>query len=60
MSGMRDLGNLAHLQVVGKSQITKELEEMQGLENKHIDVGALHRNEQTKEVEADGGYDESL
>jgi len=58
MGGMSDLNDLVHLQVIGKSQIVKELEETRHLDQKLIDMQALHRNEMTQEVEpASGHYD---
>ena len=39
------------MQVKGINQFKKEIEEQKGVENKQIDLCALHRNEQTKEIE---------
>ena len=52
MNGMSDLNDLVYLQVRGKNQLFKEIEECQGIENKVIDHMALHRNEITNEYEA--------
>lgn len=43
--------NLVHLQIKGKSQLIKEIEETQNVENKFLDFEALHRNEETYETE---------
>jgi len=59
MGGMSDLNDLVHLQVMGKSQIVKELEETHHLEQKFIDMQALHRNEMTEEVEPADGYEDN-
>ena len=60
MSGMEDLNDLVHLQVVGRSQITKELEETQRLPKKYLVKDALHRNEETEETEPVYGYPNDL
>ena len=54
LNGMTDLNDIAYLQVNGRSQLDKELTETRGLQRKVIDYAALHRNEQTQEVEGDG------
>lgn len=56
MSGMEHLNDIIHLQVVGKSQITKELEEIQKLPKKYYIKNAFHRNEKTREFEPEDGY----
>ena len=62
-------GGVVSLQVRGKSQLIKELNECTGLTGasdlqnaKKIihDVDALHRNELTKEVEPEGNVDEFM
>ena len=37
--------------MIGKSQLLKEMEELQNMENKELDNEALHRNEVTHEIE---------
>lgn len=44
---MTNLNNLCFLQVRGKNQLTKEVEELKNLVIKHIDFDAIHRNEIT-------------
>ena len=50
--------NLIHLQVKGKNQLNKEIEEMFRLKDKYIDQDALHRNDNSiinwKHVEIEG------
>lgn len=58
MNGMEDLNDLVHLQVIGESQISKELQEMYGVKQKVFDMEALHRNEITKSIEPENGYPE--
>ena len=53
MNGMATVKDLCHLQVKGRSQLAKEIEETKDLENKIIDLDALHRNEATQEVEGE-------
>ena len=48
--------HLVYLQVVGKSQLLKELEETQNVTHKYIHEEALHRNEETCSVE--GNYED--
>ena len=56
MNGLRDFNDLVHLQIKGKNQLFKEIEETQCLPTKMIDIMALHRNEMTNEYE---GADEA-
>ena len=56
MSGMEDLNDIVHLQVIGKSQITKELEELTKIPKKYYIKNAFHRNEKTREIEPEEGY----
>lgn len=51
MYGMQDMSNLVYLQVKGKNQLYKEIEETQSMPSKFIDRLALHRNELTEEYE---------
>ena len=51
---MSNINDIYYLQVNGESQLEKELRETSGLANKVIDLTALHRNEQTQEVEGLG------
>lgn len=44
---MQNLNNIYFLQVKGQNQLTKEVEELKGLDKKHIDFDAIHRNEMT-------------
>merc|ERR1711935_1044253 len=46
-----DSNGLAHLQVRGRSQLQKEIEETAQLQAKTLDPEALHRNELTLEVD---------
>ena len=39
--------------MIGKSQLLKEMEELNEVENKELDNEALHRNELTDEIEGD-------
>ena len=51
MGGITKINDICHLQVCGTSQLMKEINETKGIVNKQLDMDALHRNEQTKEVE---------
>ena len=53
MNGFRDPKNMIHLQVKGKNQLFKEIEEIQKADFKVLDKEALHRNEETGETEFD-------
>ena len=53
VNGLSDPSDLVHLQIKGKNQLFKEIEETQMIDNKYIDELALHRNEITKEVEGE-------
>ena len=53
---MEDLNDIIHLQVIGKSQITKELEELHKLPKKYFVKDAFNRNERTREYEPAEGY----
>ena len=53
MNGMAAVKDLCYLQVKGRSQLAKEIEETKDLESKVIDLGALHRNEVTQEIEGE-------
>ena len=55
---MSDLNDMVHLQVIGESQICKELLEMYEVIEKIFDEQALHRNEVTKSIEPENGYPE--
>ena len=44
---------MVNLQVIGKNQFLKEIEEIQKIETKMIDPMALHRNEMTGEIEGE-------
>ena len=52
---MNTLNNLVHLQINGRNQLDKEIEDIQYTERAtlKIDEDALHRNEMTKEVEGE-------
>lgn len=56
MNGMNTLNDLVHLQVNGQNQLDKEIEEIKNSHRLQIDESALHRNEITKEVEGEHGY----
>ena len=47
MNGLGKMEDLCHLQVNGRSQLMKEIEEVAGMQEKHLDMGAVHRNEVT-------------
>jgi hypothetical protein len=49
-----DTTQLCFLRVDGQSQLEKEIRETRDLKDKRIDYKALHRNEETREVE---GFD---
>ena len=51
MNGLRNSKDMVHLQIKGKNQLYKEIEETQGMNLKIYDMGALHRNEKTGEIE---------
>lgn len=51
MNGFTEPGQLVYLQVKGKNQLYKEIEETQFLDNKYLDMKAIHRNEITHEIE---------
>ena len=51
MNGLRNSKDMVHLQIKGKNQLYKEIEETQGMNLKIYDMAALHRNEKTGEVE---------
>lgn len=57
---MDDLNDLVHLQVVGKSQIAKELEETQKMPKKFLAKNAFHMNEETRELEPEEGYNDEF
>ena len=40
-------------QVKGKNQLFKEIEETKDIDDKTLDLGALHRNERTMEIEGE-------
>ena len=48
---MEDVSDICYLQIKGKSQLEKEIVETRNIQNKVIDFQALHRNEQTHEIE---------
>lgn len=48
-----DVNDLCFLKVQGISQFEKEIRETKNIPNKIIDMKALHRNEQTDEVEGE-------
>ena len=54
MNGFTDPNKLVYLQVKGKNQLFKEIEETQYAQDKKFDMGALHRNEITGEIEKYG------
>ena len=54
MNGYQDEDRFVYLQVRGKNQLLKEIEETRDLGTKIIDDQALHRNEITKEIEGEG------
>ena len=56
LNGMNNtLNDIVYLQVSGRSQLDKEIEEISRSKGTmHIDEKALHRNEVTKEVEEEG------
>ena len=60
MNGMNDLNDMVYLQVIGESQIGKELQEMFYVKEKVFDQEALHRNELTKSIEPENGYPEDV
>ena len=45
INGMQDVKDICYLQVSGKNQFEKEIEEIKYISNKVIDMQALHRNE---------------
>ena len=51
MNGMGNVNNLCFLQVKGKNQFEKEILETKEITHKVIDKEALHRNENTHEIE---------
>ena len=51
MNGFTDSNKLVYLQVKGKNQLFKEIEESQLSHDKRFDMRALHRNEMTGEEE---------
>lgn len=51
MNGFAEPGQLVYLQVKGKNQLYKEIEETQFMDNKYLDLKAIHRNEITQEIE---------
>jgi hypothetical protein len=51
MNGMGNVNNLCFLQVKGKNQFEKEILETKEITHKVIDKTALHRNENTHEIE---------
>ena len=51
MNGLANPTNLLHLQVKGKNQLYKEIEETQQMDFKVLNEMALHRNEITRETE---------
>ena len=55
---MGDLTNIHHLKIEGVSQLEKEIVETRNLRYKVIDKQALHRNEQTGEIEGLPSYDD--
>lgn len=53
-NNMNTLNDLVYLQVQGRSQLEKEIEETPRSDRYHLDEAAIHRNEVTKEVEKEG------
>ena len=51
MNGLADTKDMVHLQVRGRNQLFKEIEETLKMEVKNYDEMALHRNNHTGEVE---------
>ena len=51
MNGMRSVTDICFLQIKGVNKFEKEINETKGILCKIIDKDALHRNEQTEEVE---------
>ena len=51
MNGMGNVNNVCFLQIKGKSQFEKEILETKEITQKVIDQTALHRNENTQEIE---------
>ena len=56
MSGMTDLNNMIHLQVVGQNKLSKEIRELKDVRLKVYDRLAIHRNETTRSQEPQDGY----
>jgi len=54
MGGLKDFNDLVYLQIKGKNQLFKEIDECHTLEEKIYDPMALHRNEMTGEIEDSG------
>ena len=50
-TGQLDTKDLIHLQIKGKNQLYKEIDEIHKKQYKVFDEMALHRNEETGEVE---------
>ena len=50
-NGFQGHNNLVYMQVRGKNQLLKEIDENQAIENKIMDNEAIHRNELTQELE---------
>lgn len=51
MNGMDSFHDITFLKVQGINQLSKEIAETQDIDEKMIDTAALHRNEQTDEIE---------
>lgn len=56
MNGMQTVNNLCFLQIKGVNKLDKEINETQSILCKVIDRDAIHRNEQTKEVEGEESF----
>jgi hypothetical protein len=48
---MSEINDICYLQVKGKNQFEKEMQETRFIKQKVIDSSALHRNEDTQEIE---------
>ena len=48
---MDDISQISHLKIRGVSQLEKEIKETKNVKNKIIDKVAIHRNEETNEME---------
>ena len=53
LNGMSNVADINYLQVKGVSQFAKEINETKKIQNKIIDLEALHRNDFTHEIEGE-------